>query len=375
MRFDIPLYPLQQISLISLVRYRSERKKGKVSEAVFSYEVSHLIYLMEQGKNIKYSADINYSSFTSIRKPLLPVQRKTDLIHYSFQQIINSLYFSLMKSVLRAFIYGAVFISLCTVALCMETSLLLRLPLNSFSFYLVVFSATLGQYNIHYYIKRDANPDSDRFFWSVQHRRIHLLLNVIGAIGLIIGVTHLKSKHFLALGIIAIITILYSFPLLPFKRKKRLKDFGLLKILTLSYVWTLITVWFPVINLTKITPDFMLVFMQRFIFMFALCLAFDIRDATSDRKNGIRTLPVSLGFRWSYIIINACLILFLVLSILHFRHTHQFMQLNAMIISALATYFMTEYAKTKNTDMIYLAGIDGMMMLQAILVMLGSVGI
>lgn len=277
-----------------------------------------------------------------------------------------------MKAVFQTFIYGAIFISLCTVGLCMETSLLLDLPFNSFYFYLLVFSATLGQYNIHYYIKHDANPESDRFFWTLQNRHIHLILNIIGATGVIIGLFHLKPGNFMVLGIIAAITVLYSFPFLPFRKKKRLKDFGLLKILTLTYVWTLITVWFPVVNLTAITADFRLVFMQRFAFMFALCLAFDIRDMASDSKKGIQTLPVALGIRWSYLIIYATLVIFLVLSILHFRHTHQFMQLNAMILSALATFFMVEQAKNNHTDLFYLAAIDGMMLLQALLVMAGT---
>lgn len=281
----------------------------------------------------------------------------------------------MIRGILKTFIYGTIFISLCTVGLCMETNLLLGLPFNSFYFYLLVFSATLGQYNIHYYIKREANPDSDRFFWSVRHRNIHLILNIIGAIGLIIGLFHLKPKNFIVLGIIAAITILYSFPFLPFKKKKRLKDFGLLKIFTLSYVWTLITVWFPVVTLTKVTQDFQLIFIQRFVFMFALCLAFDIRDRVSDGQKGIHTLPVALGKRTSYQIINLALVLFLILSLLHFRVTLHFMQLNGMILSALATYFMIEYGKTKNTDMLYLAGVDGMMLLQAILIGVGTIGV
>lgn len=277
-----------------------------------------------------------------------------------------------MKSIFQAFIYGAMFISLCTVGLCMETNLLLGIPLNSFYFYLLVFSATLGQYNIHYYIKRDANPDSDRFFWSISHRKLHLVLNVIGAAGLLTGLFHLKPRNFMVLAIVAAITILYSFPLLPFRRKKRLKDFGLLKILTLSYVWTLITVWFPVVTFTRITPDFQLVFIQRFVFMFALCLAFDIRDVVSDGKHGIRTLPISVGIRRSYLIIQATLVLFVGISILQFIGGGQFMQLNAMIVSALATYFVIDYAKGRNSDMLYLACVDGMMLLQAILVAAGT---
>lgn len=279
-----------------------------------------------------------------------------------------------MKSVFQTFIYGAIFISLCTVGLCMETSLLLDVPFNSFYFYLLVFSATLGQYNIHYYIKRDANPDSDRFFWSVQHRKTYLILNIVGAAGVLTGLFHLKSKNLMVLAIVAIITILYSFPLLPFKKKKRLKDFGLLKILTLSYVWALITVWFPAVTLTRVTPDFQVVFIQRFIFMFVLCLAFDIRDVASDSRSGIRTLPVSLGIRRSYLIIYGGLVAFVAISVLQFSHTHRFMQFNGMVVSALATFFMIEYAKGRNSDMLYLSCIDGMMLLQAILIGIASFG-
>ncbi|MGH2644721.1 MAG: UbiA family prenyltransferase, partial [Chitinophagaceae bacterium] len=280
----------------------------------------------------------------------------------------------MIRAIIKTFVYGAIFISLCTVGLCMETNLLLGLPFNSFYFYLLVFSATLGQYNIHYYIKREANLDSDRFLWSLQHKKIHLILNIIGAIGLIIGLFHLKPKNFIVLGIIAAITILYSFPFLPFKKRKRLKDFGLLKIFTLSYVWTLITVWFPVITLTKVTPDFQLIFIQRFVFMFVLCLAFDIRDVESDGRKGIHTLPVVLGKRKCYQLIILSLVIFLVVSLMHFRIALHFMELIGMILSALATYFIIEYGKTKNTDMLYLAGVDGMMLLQAILIGVGSIG-
>jgi hypothetical protein len=82
---------------------------------------------------------------------------------------------------------------------------------------------------------------------------------------------------------------------------------------------------------------------------------------------------VALGRRNSYVIIYASLLLFLVFSLLHFRYTLHFMQFNAMIVSALATYFVVEYSRTRNTDMVYLFLVDGMMLLQALLVMTASV--
>src|SRR5699024_11594598 len=130
-----------------------------------------------------------------------------------------------MKAVFRTIIYGAIFISVCTVAMCIDTSLLLDLPFNSFYFYLTVFSATLGQYNIHYFIKKSGSPHSDRFRWSLQHRNIHLILNVIGAIGLIIGFLRLKPQKYIVFTIIAVITIVYSFHFLLVKHMHLLKYF------------------------------------------------------------------------------------------------------------------------------------------------------
>ncbi|HUX84301.1 MAG TPA: UbiA family prenyltransferase, partial [Chitinophagaceae bacterium] len=195
----------------------------------------------------------------------------------------------------------------------------------------------------------------------------------IGALGLVLGLTRLQLSHFLVLGVAAFITILYSFPLLPFPGKRRLKDFGLLKIAILSFVWTLITVWFPVVTLRRITSSFMLVFAGRFLFLFALCLAFDIRDKPSDAREGIHTLPVMLGVKACYQLIRLSLVLFVAIAILHFRETGRFLVLNGMILSALATYFMVEYSRTRSSDLVYLAGIDGMMLLQALLVGLAGI--
>ncbi|HVB04586.1 MAG TPA: UbiA family prenyltransferase [Chitinophagaceae bacterium] len=273
---------------------------------------------------------------------------------------------------LKSFIYGAFFISLCAVALCMETSRELGLPFNHLTFYLVVFSATLGQYNFHYLIKNNGVADSERFRWSGEHKQLHLLFNLLGAVGLLIGLIHLNIRHIIALGIIAAITVLYSFPVLPFRKKRRLRDFGLLKILVLSLVWTLITVWFPVIREGSINFAFLIVFATRFLFIFTLCLAFDIRDARIDAAQGTNTIPVALGERMSYRIILVTLLGFAGLCVWLFKINLQFMQFNAMIISATATYFIIEYSRRNHSDMVYLAGIDGMLFLQAMLVLISG---
>ncbi len=57
----------------------------------------------------------------------------------------------------------------------------------------------------------------------------------------VFSVLHLPREILIAAGILSIFTFAYSWPLLPFKNKKRLRDFGWLKITVLASVWTVVT--------------------------------------------------------------------------------------------------------------------------------------
>ncbi|GAA4312118.1 hypothetical protein GCM10023143_21610 [Compostibacter hankyongensis] len=255
----------------------------------------------------------------------------------------------------------------------METAWLLGLPLQRPAFYILVFCTTLVQYNLHYRIKKTANPGSERFRWSQSHKHLHLAFMLTGLAGAAVALCFLSLRHFLALAAIGCVSLLYSLPLLPFRQRKRIKDFGLLKILVLSLVWTLITVWFPYVNVrSSFNTEFWLVFGRRFVFMFVLCLAFDIRDADTDRKDGIHTLPVMLSRRFCYRLIGVLLLLFLALSVWELRNGGGLLRFNAMLLSMLATWLIIGYSRKQDGDMLYLAGIDGMMLLQAVLVGIGT---
>lgn len=167
-----------------------------------------------------------------------------------------------------------------------------------------------------------------------------------------------------------VIAFLYSFPVIPLGKKRRIKDFGFLKILTLSLLWTLVTVWFPLVNFSFDTDVLLFVFLKRFVFMFILCLLFDMRDIEIDRKENINTVAVILGRDKSYKLANITLVLFIMLSLIQFLYNGDYRVLIAMLISSIITYFTIMYSKKSNSDYVYLAGIDGMMLLQALLVYL-----
>lgn len=269
-------------------------------------------------------------------------------------------------------LFSSIFISLCAVALCMETNILLGLPLNHFSFYCFVFGATLAQYNLHYFAKTVAVTGSQRQAWSQNKKQLHLILLILGGALILFSFFSFHLKHFIILGCLGAISFLYSFPFLPFEKKRRIKDYGLLKILTITLLWTLVTVWFPVNSMSVANELFLLIFFKRFVFMFVLCLLFDVRDMEIDSSDNINTLAVMIGKKRSYFLSYTLLIIFVVLSFVQYFYLPQIGFLIAMLISAAATFLTIELTKKTNSDYIFLAGIDGMMLLQAILVFLFS---
>ena len=277
----------------------------------------------------------------------------------------------MVKKFFEFIFFSSIFISLCAVALCIETNLLLHLPLNEFSFYSFIFGATLLQYNLHYLFKKPAGKSSDRLAWSQMNKTTHCLLITTGIIPVIMSLFSFGIYQFIFLFVSGIITLLYTVPVLPFKSKKRIKDFGILKIVTLALIWTLVTVWFPAGQEAN-TGSFQLIFAGRFIFIFILCLVFDMRDVGVDSIENIRTIPLIAGRQNAYRIIYFFLLLFILISLLQYFSTKNFIQFNAMLISAFATFFVVKISRKQHSDFFYLACIDGMMLLQAILVIIDS---
>ena len=254
----------------------------------------------------------------------------------------------LIKRLSSFILFSSIFIALCAVTLCMETNILLGFPLNNFSFYCFVFGATLVQYNLHYLLKKTAVSNSERLSWSQKNSGIHLIFLATGVALILFSLFSFHLDHFIVLAFLGFISVLYSFPFLPFGSRRRIKDYGFLKIITLALLWTLVTVWFPVNALPVDKGLFTFVFIKRFVFMFVLCLLFDVRDIGVDSKEHINTLAVILGRKRSYLLSYLLLTLFVMLTFMQYFYLPQVNFLIAMIISAIFTFITIEATKKNN---------------------------
>lgn len=277
-----------------------------------------------------------------------------------------------IKKLSEFLLFGSFFIAFCAVAFSMETNIMLGLPFNSFSFYCFIFGATIVQYNLHYLIKTNAVKGSERLMWSLRNKRLHYILFFFGCALIIFSLFNFQLQHFYILLFLGAISFLYSFPYLPFTKKRRIKDYGFLKIVTLSLLWTLVTVWLPVSTWTYDLSLYWFIFVKRFVFMFILCLLFDIRDIEIDKSETIKTLAVMLGKKKSYRLSYSLLFFFVLLSFIQYMFFPQPGFLFAMLLSSVATYIIIGMTKKSNSDFVFLAGIDGMMLVQALLIYLFS---
>lgn len=278
----------------------------------------------------------------------------------------------MIKTITDWILYTSIFAACCAVGLCMSTEKLLldETPKLFSILHMVVFCSTLLVYNVHYLVKKSTPELSDRFAWSQQHKIWHYILLAIGTIGCGISAFYLPFNILVACGVLAVLSFSYSIPLLPFKNKKRLKDFGWVKILVLTTVWTIVTAVLPILFYDVALFQHPYEILMRFVFMFTLCVAFDIRDMQTDLEAGIATLPNLIGIKGCYKVMSISMILFIVMSIVQFVRYPSVSRVIAEMVVAFAVRFAIDYSRSRPSDKAYLGLVDGMMLLYAILVLI-----
>jgi len=238
------------------------------------------------------------------------------------------------------------------------------------SLHVLVFGSTLVVYNTHHIIKKSTPLISDRFDWSQRYKHWNYIFCSAGLIMCIGSLFWLSGRIFLACIVLGVLSFAYSLPMLPFKDKRRIRDFGWIKILVLTSVWTIVTSMLPMLYWDKSLYDYPFEIVMRFAFMFTLCVAFDIRDMQTDLEADIFTIPNLIGIKNSYRLMNASIVLFSILSIIQYFRYQSVSRLIADLLTALITKLVIDYTRKYPSDKAYLGLVDGMMLLYGILVLL-----
>ena len=193
----------------------------------------------------------------------------------------------------------------------------------------------------------------------------------IAVAGIIYTALFLQVKTLLFFFILAVITIAYSIPFLKIRgTKKRLREIVIVKITTLAFIWSFTTVTLPLLEsgLNIFTASSVLIFIQRFLFMYAICIPFEIRDIEQEKTRGNMTLPQLIGVNVSKLLGVLMLLLFIVLACFQFGASNPLAI--ALSLSATVAAFLLLFSYERRSDYYFRIFVDGTMQLQFLLLIL-----
>lgn len=276
----------------------------------------------------------------------------------------------------ESIIHSNLYISLAAVALTIGSQIQLGMKPQAHPYLFIIFFATFFEYNLHRLITVISNPkalESDKHSWVKNNRKFFYGIVILSLTGFVISITLAKKEVIFTLAPIAMLTLFYSLPV--FKQDVllfRLREIPLLKIFLIAFVWSAITILLPIIQ-TGLSYDRTHVFLmlvERFLFVFAITIPFDIRDLMVDQQSGLETIPIIMGEKWSLRISNMALFVFLLLCFYHYSGLKEWYILMAMTLSAISTFFLINNQKMKKMAYYHYGLLDGTMLLQGLLVLL-----
>ncbi|WP_261376418.1 hypothetical protein [Gillisia sp. Hel_I_86] len=200
-----------------------------------------------------------------------------------------------MKPILNFYIGSSIHVALAVVSLAIITMLDFKLSID-FNICLFIFLATITGYNIVKYAG----------IAGLHHLSLTKNLRIIQIFSFFIFISLLYVLFQVSLNVIifsvlmGFITMLYMLPF--FGGGKNLRALSGIKIYVIAFVWSGVTVLLPLIGKTDLIQwDVLIEFTQRFLFVFALTLPFEIRDLKFDMAN-LKTVAQIFGVRRTKII-------------------------------------------------------------------------
>lgn len=250
----------------------------------------------------------------------------------------------MLKRIFDFYIFSNIHVAL--AAYCLTKITLFEKGIDSNLLPLFVLLSTIVSYNlIRFYSSSETQHWLDIFI--IKKRKILLVMTLLSIVILIYLTFQLRFKGIISLLPFGLFTLFYIIPL-PLKKKNSvaLRNVALLKLFLIAISYAGVTVLFPLINYNvEIGLNESVIFVQRFLFIAAITVPFDIRDLKFDRAD-LKTIPQVLGVHKSKVVGLFFLMLFLGLEF--FKYTHRNNLTINLIIATLSLIFILKSTPNQN---------------------------
>lgn len=281
-----------------------------------------------------------------------------------------------MKRFFDAIIGSNLYISAAALLLAIQTQIQLTGTARWHPYLFLIFFATLFEYNVHRLTTIIFFPqalESPKHQWVRGNRHLFRIVVVISVLGFCATLFEAKTEVLIALAPFAVLTVFYSMPVSKTARKLfRLREIPYLKIFLIAIVWSAVTVLLPVMYETQTfsSTGIRLMLLERFLFVLAITIPFDIRDMYTDQEGRLRTIPLTLGKASSVKLAITIMIAFTVISMIHYSTVEQWNLVSAFFVSGLTTMYFVGSKRLQSSPWYHYGILDGTMIVQALLVLL-----
>ncbi len=266
----------------------------------------------------------------------------------------------------------SLFIALCAVALAFQTHILLSIESSIYN-YGFIFFATLSSYNFYWLLSKYSFSQAPNFILFLRKESSTVIVMVLAFLGLLFC---LQESTFYMPYIVtaAILTIIYTVPLLPFSVLHFSRRAGFLKTILLSLAWTYVTAFLPMQKIyVLLNAADLFILSRRFLFMMVLCIIFDNRDIAIDKIRGLHSLATDLKpniLRLLMFAIFGILFISNFYTVLFGFSYNQSIALQVTTISLLVIYLLSA---RKRGYLFYYFIVDGMMIFSALATYIASI--
>ncbi|OBX22665.1 hypothetical protein BAA08_07570 [Bizionia sp. APA-3] len=206
------------------------------------------------------------------------------------------------------YLNSSIHVALSAFALSWLTLIEYQIPFDTHVL-LFIFFATIAGYNfVKFFGLAKFHHRSLSSWLKIIQIFTFICLIIMGYFG-----AQLQNKTIFYLGFFALITFLYAIPFLPKKfylnKQQNLRNVSGLKVYVIALVWAGVTLLIPLINNDRLLDSTVIwAFAQRFLFVLAIMLPFEIRDMQFDSIK-LATIPQKIGIKNTKImgVILACL--------------------------------------------------------------------
>ena len=207
-----------------------------------------------------------------------------------------------MRRILHLYLRSSLHVSLSVTAFTLLSFLQFDLPVDIFLLGYTFFASVVA-YN---FIKYAAVWKKGNIYKPTSIK----VITALCFIGLLINMFFVPFKVIQLSTSLAFLIYAYTFPVS--KHIKKLRQIPLLKLVIIAFVWSIVSLLFPVFSTDKNISLDILFFKvaERMVWIFALMIPFEIRDLADDEKNGSSLVSIIGVTSAKYLSIGLLILLF-----------------------------------------------------------------